>query len=84
VITLLGTRDLHYCHIDSYRPNSVSAETKFKEFINHGNHGYSFMEVTIHVVFCYVLLCDLLEILNFNKYPCAVATRRSRLNSVEE
>jgi hypothetical protein len=27
---LLGSRDLHYCHIDSYRPNSVSTETKFK------------------------------------------------------
>jgi hypothetical protein len=27
---LLGSRDLHYCHIDSYCPNSVSTETPFK------------------------------------------------------
>jgi hypothetical protein len=27
---ILGSRDLHYCHIDSHRPNSVSTETLFK------------------------------------------------------
>jgi hypothetical protein len=35
---------------------------------NHGNHDDSFVEVTIHIcmVFGYDLLCDLLEMLNFN------------------
>jgi hypothetical protein len=63
-----------YCW-DSYRPNSVSTETLFKLFINHGNHGNLFVEVTIHIclVFGYDLLCDLLEMLNFNKYWSAEA-----------
>jgi hypothetical protein len=30
---LLWSRDVHYCHIDFYRPNSVSAETNFFHFI---------------------------------------------------
>jgi hypothetical protein len=87
---LLRSRDLHYCHIDSYRPNTVSTETKFKQFItcNHGNNGDSFVEVTIHIymymVLGYDLLCELLEILNFNKYRSAVATRRNLVDPIEE
>jgi hypothetical protein len=66
------------------RTTSVSMETKYKQFIIHGNHGDSFVEVTIHIcmVFGCDLLCDLLEILHFNKCRSAVATRR-RLDLVD-
>jgi hypothetical protein len=35
------------------------------------------------MVFGYDLLCDLLEILNFNKYRCAVATHRNLVDPIE-
>jgi hypothetical protein len=34
------------------------------------------------LLFGYDLLCDLLEILNFNKYPSAVATRRNLVDPI--
>jgi hypothetical protein len=43
------------------------------------------VEVTIHIctVFGYDLLCDLLEILNFNKYRSAIATRRNLVDPIQ-
>jgi hypothetical protein len=47
--------------------------TVFRRKLSLSYHGNSFVEVTIHIcmVFDYDLLCDLLEILNFNKYRSA-------------
>jgi hypothetical protein len=62
--------EISIIHIDSYRPNSVSTETRFKSFINHGNHGDSFVEVTIHTVSVLLLvmiyvLCDFVRNIEF-------------------
>jgi hypothetical protein len=49
------------------------------------NHGDSFVEVTIHIcmVFGYDLLCDSLEMSNFNNYRSAVATRRNLVDPIQ-
>jgi hypothetical protein len=49
-------------------------------------HSWKSQYIHICMVFGNDLLCDLLEMLNFNKYRSAVASRRnlSRPNSVEE
>jgi hypothetical protein len=46
---------------------------------------HSGVEVTIHIcmVFGYDLLCELLEMLNFNKYLSAVATRRNLVDPIQ-
>jgi hypothetical protein len=43
------------------------------------------VEVTIHIcmVFGYDLLCDVLEMLNFNKYRSAVATLRNLVDPIQ-
>jgi hypothetical protein len=75
----------HEISINSDPRNSVSMKTRFKLFINHGNHDDSFAEVIIHIYgfFCYDLLCDLSEMLNLINIGSAVATRRNLVDPIQ-